>query len=448
MISIAHRIELKPNNKQNTYFRKAFGCARLAYNWGRAEWERRYKEGEKGIKARNLRKEFNAIKQVQFPFVKEVTKWATDGAFEDLQDAYNKFFNHTANYPNFHRKHDGTGSFYMGGCDVVLSETNRNLKHLKGVAHNTKGKHQYLNFPHLGFVKMAEHLRFNGHINHVRISQSGTRFFASFSMEITEEEYYKTHPNANANKQGRMVGIDMGVHNAIILSDGIKIEDPKPLKQKLRKQQRLSRQLSKRQHARTKQERLQGVKKSNNYRKLSARLGNLDRQIANIRQDFSHKLTTILTTHYAEIAIEDLNVKGMTKNRKLARSINDVAMGELRRQIEYKAGLNGVNVTKADRFYPSSKTCNKCGAIKQDLTLKERIYDCPNCGLVIDRDYNASLNLLSLIKNKIGTDGPEFTPADLNTLLSRFSVNGIATSKVETGKQHKSFVPNVRELVL
>lgn len=448
MISIAHKIELMPNNKQKTYLRKAIGCARLAYNWGRAEWERRYKEGEKGIKARNLRKEFNAIKQEQFPFVKEVTKWATDGAFEDLQSAYNNFFNHQANYPNFHRKHDGGGSFYMGGCDVVLSETNRSLKHLTGVEHNTKGKHQYLSFPHLGFVKMAEHLRFNGHINHVRMSQAGNRFYASFSMEITEEEYNRTHPNATIDKKKRIVGIDMGIHNAIVLSDGIKIEDPKPLKKKLRKQQRLSRQLSKRQHARTKQERLQGVKKSNNYKKLSIRLGNLDRQIANIRRDFSQKLTTILTTHYAEIAIEDLNVKGMTKNHRLARSVSDVAMGELRRQIEYKAKLNGVSITKADRFYPSSKTCSKCGAIKQNLTLKERIFVCPNCGMEIDRDYNASLNLLSLIINKIGMDGPEFTPADLTALLSRFIENRIATSKIETGKQHKSFVPHVRASVL
>ncbi len=443
MISIAHKIELKPNNKQKTYFRKAFGCARLAYNWGLAEWERQYKEGTRGIKGRNLRKEFNAIKKEQFPFVKEVSKWATDGAFEDLQDAYTRFFKHLADHPTFHKKRDREGSFYIGGSDTSLSETNRNLKHLKGVGHNKDGKHQYLNIPHLGYVKMAEHLRFNGHINSVRISQSGDRFFASFSMKITEEEYFRTHPQALIDKQERKVGIDMGVHNAIILSDGIKIDDPKPLKQNLRKQKRLSRQLSKRQHARTKQERLEGVKKSNNYKKLSRRLGNLDRHIANIRRDFTQKLTTVITTHYAEIAIEDLNVKGMQKNHSLARSISDVAMGEMRRQIEYKAALNGESVTKADRFYPSSKTCSCCGAIMQDLTLKERTYNCPACGAVIDRDYNASLNLLSLITKKIGTDGPESTPADLAALLSRFTVNGIATSKVETGKQQKSYVLHV-----
>ena len=175
--------------------------------------------------------------------------------------------------------------------------------------------------------------------------------------------------------------------------------------------------------------------------KLSVRLAHAQGRVANIRRDFLHKVTTILTTHYGEIAIEDLNVKGMTKNHRLAQAVNDVSFGELRRQIEYKAETNGVKVTKADRFFASSKTCSVCGEKKEDLTLRDRTYRCPHCGAVIDRDLNASLNLLGLLVNhKVGTDYPESTPADLTALLSRFSVNGIATSKVETGKQHKSIV--------
>lgn len=440
MISIAHRIELKPNNKQKTYFRKAFGCARLTYNWGLAEWKRMYEAGEKP-NGREIRKRFNAIKKEQFPFTYEVTKCATDQPFMNLDMAFKRFFKGLGKYPQFKKKRDNEGSFYLQASEVHLSETNKNSEAFDKIPHNESGKHQYLHFPKLGWVKMAEHIRFNyAKINNVCISQSGGKFYASFSLEITEEEYVRTHPQALIDKQERKVGIDMGVHNAIILSDGIKIDDPKPLKQNLRIQRRLSRQLSKRQHAKTKQERLEGVKKSNNYKKLSRRLGNLDRHIANIRRDFTQKLTTVITTHYAEIAIEDLNVKGMQKSHRLARSVSDVAMGEMRRQIEYKAAFNGVSITKADRFYPSSKTCSCCGAIKQDLTLKERIYICPACGAVIDRDYNASLNLLGLITKKIGMDGPESTPADLAALLSRFSVNGIATSKVETGKQRKSNV--------
>ena len=447
MISIAHKIELKPNNKQKTYLRKAFGCARLAYNWGLAEWKRMYEAGEKPS-GRKLRAQFNSIRKEQFPFTYEVTKCATMQPFDNLQQAFDNFFRDLKKgkvaYPQFKKKRDNEGGFYIEADKIRLSETNRNSKVLEKIASKENSKRQYIHLPnmkHGGWVKMAEHIRFNYvKINNVCISQSGGKFYASFSLEITEDEYRRTHRHVDLVDTNRKVGIDMGVHNAIILSDGIKIDDPKPLKQNLRKQKRLSRQLSKRQHARTKQERLAGVKKSNNYKKLSRRLSNLNRHIANIRCDFTQKLTTVITTHYAEIAIEDLNVKGMQKNHRLARSVSDVAMGEMRRQIEYKAALNGVSVTKADRFYPSSKTCSCCGAIKQDLTLKERTYICPSCGAVIDRDYNASLNLLSLITKKIGVDGPESTPADLTALLSRFTVNGIATSKVETGKQRKSTV--------
>ena len=295
---------------------------------------------------------------------------------------------------------------------------------------------------HGGWVKMAEHIRFNySKINNVCISQNGGKFYASFCLEITEEEYKRTHPNVDFVDANRKVGVDMGIKSALILSDGIAIENPKPLKKNLRKIKRLSRQLSKRIHPKTKEERLKGVGKSNNYMKLSVRLAHAQGRVANIRRDFLHKVTTILTTHYGEIAIEDLNVKGMTKNHRLAQAVNDVSFGELRRQIEYKAETNGVKVTKADRYFASSKTCSVCGEKKNDLTLRDRTYRCPHCGAVIDRDLNASLNLLGLLVNhKIGTDYPESTPADLTALLSRFTLNGIATSKVETGKQQKSYV--------
>ena len=183
---------------------------------------------------------------------------------------------------------------------------------------------------------------------------------------------------------------------------------------------------------------MSGIKKSNNYKKLSCKLTNAQRKVANIRRDFIQKVTTILTTHYSHIALEDLNVKGMLRNGRLSQSVSDVSFGELVRQIEYKSALNGVVVKKAARFYPSSKTCSACGNIKKDLKLSDRTYRCDKCGTVIDRDYNASLNLLGLIANKqIGADYPESTPADLTALLYRFERNGMPTSKVETGRQHK-----------
>jgi len=436
MITIAHRIQLMPNNKQKTYFRKAIGCCRLAYNWGLAEWKRRYKEGERGLTGRKLRNDFNAIRGEQFSFTYEVTKYATAHAFDDLQTAYTNFFEHRADYPKPHRKKDGEGSFYLGNDVIRLSDTHKGLKHLKKVAHNVGGKRQYVNISNLGYVKMSERLRFNGKVLGVKITQEGERFFASFQVQITEEEYRRTHPEASREKHGA-VGIDLGLKEAMTLSDGIAVCNPRTIRKHQRKITRLSRQLSKRQHAKTKQERLQGVKRSNNYRKLSRRLGREQHHVANIRRNFTQKLTTILTTTYEAVAIEDLNVEGMMQNHKLAKSVSDVSFGELRRQIEYKAAMNGVRVEVADRFYPSSKTCSCCGHRRDDLTLKERTYVCPHCGTVIDRDLNAALNLLSLITNKVGIEYPELTPADLTALQSRFDLNGIATSKVETGMQRK-----------
>ena len=445
MITIAHRIKLEPNNRQKTYFRKAFGCARLAYNWGLAEWKRMYEAGEKP-NGREIRKRFNAIKKEQFPFVLEVTKCATDQSFTNLQRAFDQFFNDLklgkVSYPQFKKKRDNEGSFYIQSDCIVLSETNKNSKNFAKIAHNESGKHQYIHLPNMkkgGWVKMAEHIRFNyAKINNVIISQSGGEYYASYSLEITEEEYCRTHPHVQPVDENRKVGIDVGIKSALILSDGIAIDNPKPLKNNLRKIKRLSRQLSKRVHPKTKEERLKGAKKSNNYMKLSVRLAKAQGRVANIRRDFLQKVTTILTTHYGEIAIEDLNVKGMTRNHRLAQAINDVSFGEMRRQIEYKAAMNGVKVTKADRYFASSKTCSVCGEKKEKLSLADRTFCCKHCGAVLDRDYNASLNLLGLLVNhKIGTDYPESTPADLTALLSRFSVNGIATSKVETGKQHK-----------
>ena len=441
MITISHKIELVPNNKQKSYFRKAFGCARLAYNWGLAEWQRRHKEGEK-VDAYGLKKAFNAIKKEEYPFVLEVTKYATQQPFINLGKAFKKFFEDlkrgAVSYPQFKKKKDNEGSFYIGGDQVSLSDTNRNSKALKKMPHNERQKRQYLKVPNLGWVKMTERLRFIGKVNGVVVSQQGDKYFASFSVQVTEEEYRRTHPKTCSCRENRNAGIDLGIKSALVLSNGVAVENPKPLKDNLRKIKKISRQLDKRTHARTKQERLEGKKKSKNYRKLSVRLSNAQRKVANMRRDFTQKVTTILATHYTHIALEDLNVKGMVRNHHLAQSVSDVAFGELCRQIEYKSLPNGVKVLKADRFYPSSKTCSRCGHIKHDLKLSERTYHCDKCGAVIDRDYNASLNLLSLItKKQIGADYPKSTPEDLTALLFRFARNGIATSKAETGRQRK-----------
>ena len=436
-ISISHRIELKPNNKQKTYFRKAFGCARLAWNWGLAEWKRQYKEGG-NPSAFSLKKQFNAIKGEQYPFVYEVTKYASQQPFIALDKAFKKFFNEHTGYPRFKRKKDNEGSFYIGGDQCKLSFLNTNSKAFKKMSHNEKMNHQYIKVPNLGCVRMAECVRFNGKINGVVISQKAGRFYASFSMEISGEEYKRTHPHSIKEKHGS-VGIDLGIKNTMVLSNGVAICNPKPLAKFQRTITRLSRQLDKRVHARTKQERLKGVAKSNNYRKMSVRLAKAQARVANIRRDYLHKVTTAITCIYSEVAMEDLNTKGMMKNHKLAKAVADVSFGKVKELLKYKASYNDSKLVIADRFYASSQLCSTCGYKNKAVkNLSVRRWTCPQCGAVHDRDHNAAKNILSLVGHKpVGTDYPEFTPADLTALLSMLTRCRIATSKVETGRQQK-----------
>lgn len=296
LINISHKIELVPNNKAKTHFKKAFGCARLAYNWGLAKWQEYYKQGIKKSHL-DLNNEFNAIKREQFPFVYEVSKYATQKSFFNLKFAFDKFFKDLkqgkVSYPKFKKKRDNFGSYYIGGDQTVIKNE------------------KYLRIPNLGLVKMREKLRFNGKINSYTISQKGDKFFASFSMQITKEEYIRTHPKAKRNNLA--LGVDLGLKSFLSLSNGLEIKAPKSLNKFNRLLIKRSRQLSKKQYAKTKQEALQGIKKSNNYQKASIKLNKLHRKISNIRSDFLHKLTSSLVANVKYLSLEDLNVKGMLK---------------------------------------------------------------------------------------------------------------------------------------
>lgn len=417
-IHISHKIELKPNNAAKTHFKKAFGCARLAYNWGLAKWKENYKNN---IKASiyDIRKEFNSIKKEQFPFTYEVSSYATNQPFIYLDKAFKKYFSDLkkgkVSYPKLKKKRENQGSYYIGGYQIAIQDN------------------KYLKIPNLGLVKMREKLRFNGKINNVVISQKADKFFASFSMEITEEEYKRTHKKVKPNRLS--VGIDLGVSNFATLSNGLQIQSPKPLDKLTRKIVRLSRQLNKKQHPKTKSEALKGVKKSNNYIKVSLKLAKLHTKIANNRIDFLHKTTSVLVNNCNNICLETLQISNMLKNHKLAKSLSDVSLSKFNEILEYKAKYNGVSITRADRFYPSSKTCSHCGSIKSNLTLSDRTFKCNECGYTIDRDLNASINLAK----QLGQVLPEVTPADLTALLDDLVINNLTTSKVEAGMQLKSY---------
>lgn len=419
IISISHKIELKPNNKAKTHFKKAFGCARLAYNWALAKWQENYKLGIKSS-IYDIRKEFNAIKKEQYPFTYEVSAYATMQPFIYLDRAFKKYFadlkKGKVSYPKFKRKKDNQGSYYIGGVSVSIKDN------------------KYLKVQNLGLVKLKEPLRFKGKINNVVISQKADKFFASFSMEITKNEYERKHKRVKAKRLS--VGIDLGISNFATLSNGLQIKSPKPLDKLTRLLTKRQRQLSKKQHPKTKGEALKDVKKSNNYVKASNKLAKLHTKIADIRLDFIHKLTSHLVRNYDNIALETLQVTNMLKNHSLAKSLSDVSLSKFNEILEYKAKYNGVSITRADRFYPSSKTCSHCGAVKSKLPLSQRVYVCDECGYKIDRDLNASINLHKLLGQVL----PEVTPADLTVLLDDLVINNLTTSKVETGMQQKSYL--------
>ena len=427
VIHLSHKVEIIVNNKQKTHFRKAFGCARLAYNWGLAEWQKAYKSGEKKSHL-DLKKEFNALKATQFPFVYEVSKYATQQPFLNLNAAFQKFFRDLkqgiVSYPRFKRKRDNYGSYYIGGDQVLLAKINKGSKKLKTITQNSLA--HYLKIPNLGYVKLSEPLRFYGNINCFTISLQADKFYASFNLSIQPENY----PTQPKTKLG--LGIDVGLNSFVSLSNGLEVKAPKPLAKLARKLIKQSRQLNRKQHQKTKGDR---TKKSANYLKASLKLAKLHRRIAHIRTDFLHKLTSTLVKHGDYFCLEDLNVKGMLKNRRLAKSLADVSFYEFRRILEYKAKYHDKQIIFADRFYPSSKTCSQCGTIKKELALSERTYNCEHCHTILDRDYNAALNLSHLITQQIGRVPPEFTPADLTAMQADLAINRLATSKIETGIQ-------------
>lgn len=376
-----HIIELKPNHKQATYFKKACGVARFAYNWGLAAWKRQYEQDKqyrddclaKGIQIDEsklnkptqgkLRKQLNAIKRTQFPFMLEVTKCSPQLAIMQLGDAFKRFFKGESGYPQFRKK----------GINDRFSLSNDQFK-LK-----LKKDKLFIQIPNLGLVKMRENLRFDGKILSAKVFTKGGKWFVSIAVELQDLPNHLL-PKEKTNKS---VGIDLGITDLATLSTGEKIQAPKPLKNKLKKLQRLSKQLSRKQ------------KGSNNREKAKTKLSRLHYQISCIRKDFLHKLSTNLVKKFDVICLENLNIKGMVKNRKLSRAINDLGFYELKRQLIYKANQWGKTLKELGRFYPSSKTCSCCGVKLYELPLSVRNWTCPNCQTNHDRDINASINILN-----------------------------------------------------
>jgi len=349
-----HRIELKPNATQAAIFRQCVGASRFAYNWALAEWQRQYQAGEKPNEAA-LRRQFNAIKPIEFPWILDLPKSVPQQAIKNVGRAYRRFFAKQSKHPKFKKRGVRDSARLDNGPETFAFDGHR------------------IRLPKIGWVRMREVLRFDGKPLSATLSREADRWFISIPVEIER-------PEPVCESQAT-VGVDLGVSTAATLSTGEKIDSPKPLKRALRRLKRLSRQHSRKQ------------KGSNNRRKSARKLAKLHARIAHVRQDFLHKTTTDLVRRFGLIGIEDLHVRGMMANHKLARAIADIGFYEFRRQLDYKAALSGGTVVVVDRWFPSSKTCSICGVVAEAMPLSVRAWTCAHCGTDHDRDINAAKNI-------------------------------------------------------
>jgi putative transposase len=356
----AHKIRLHPTPEQANYFARAAGTARFTFNWAVAQWQQQYEAGGKPS-ALALRTHFNAIKKAQFPWVYEVTKCAVEGAFMDVAVAFKNFFEgrkagRKIGYPKFKSKKRSRPSFYLANDKFSVGD-------------------HWIDVPKLGRVNMAEKLRFSGKILSARVTKTAAWWFVSIAVEMPDDIPLNDHPP---------VGVDVGLNRLATLSDGRQYENQRPLVHQLKKLRRLNKELARR--------RIGGK----NWLKTKDTLGRAHYEIASIRLDWLHKLTTEIATTSGMVAVEDLHVKGLIRNRCLSRAFSDAAVGKLLDLLESKVAAQGSMLLKVDRFFPSSQLCHCCGARKTDLQLSDRVFICPDpdCGYTGDRDENASRNIV------------------------------------------------------
>ncbi len=351
---------LKLNNNEATLMAKHAGFRRVVFNFGLSLRTQMYSESKlSDSKVINEIKKVltnHVKKQPEFAWMNQLSSRVYQNALIDLKDAFSRYRSGASGHPRFASRRDGQ-SFRVDSSNgkVLLS------------AGNT------IEIPTLGTFRLHEPLECSFVSQTFTLSKEGNRWFVSFCVDAEHLPFEQTQES---------VGIDLGVKYAATLSNQQVFEPPKPLKQAKTKLARLQRQASKQ------------VKGSNNQRKTYKKIGRIHARIACIRSYFLHKLTTYLAKTFKLIKIEDLNVKGMMVNHKLAGAISDLGFYEFKRQLDYKCKMYGSKLVLVDQWFPSSKICSNCGN-KKDIPLIVRTYDCPVCGISIDRDLNASINILN-----------------------------------------------------
>lgn len=376
----SYKIRLEPNNKQRNRMFEFAGAKRFAYNWTLSKQQENYNNGSKFISDIELRKEFTQLKKQEgYIWLYSISNNVTKQAIKDACNSYKRFFKGQSDFPKFKSKKHDRPSFYVDNMKIKFTKTHVKLE---AISNSRKQNKQKLNW-----IKLSEKNKIPTNCKYINphVIYDGLNWFICVGIEILNN--IKT-----LNKQG--IGIDLGIKKLAICSDEKVYENinkTQKIKKLEKRKSRLQRKISKKY---LKNKKDNNYIKTNNIIKYENKLLKLNRKLTNIRNDYLHKVTSeIINRKPMFISIEDLNVNDMMKNKHLSKEVQQQKFYEFRRQLEYKCKWNNIELRIVDRYYPSSKTCHKCGYVKKDLKLSDRTYICPECGNTIDRDYQASLNL-------------------------------------------------------
>ena len=355
----SQQIELNPNNKQATLMAQHAGYARVAYNFALSSFKAGLDTDEWRTYV-DIKREFNAVKYDKFDWCSELSQNASKNAIHNLGDAVTRWKKGQNSFPVYKKRSDRISYQADNGTGTVDVHKNR------------------INLPKIGWVRMREELRYRGTISKVVVSKRNNRWFVSILIDC-DISNFKYQPPLFDDKEP--IGIDVGINTLATCSNGDTYDNPRPLKRFERKLARANRSLSRK------------VFGSQNYHKAKDVLSGVHYRIACIREDAHHQASLRIVRKASAIGIETLNISGLLKNRKLAKALSDSALSRFLIMLKYKADRRGIPITEADQFFASSKTCSNCGHKKVELTLSERHYHCSECGLDIDRDLNAAMNL-------------------------------------------------------